>query len=243
MRLTLSERRRIVANMIRKPSGRAQLAEAMKEPLRNYRDYEAVGRRAFMVDPLEPGQLAYYDKDVDVPAWVVSEDGQDVLCIVKGTRVSVGLFEIATNPMIPITQIFQRKFDLEARVKAKTKAEIFRKEDTKIFSMLLAMVQAGTHPNPVIPVDVSATPVTIDHFSEAMSLIESHGNIRCANIFMNPGNMKILRALGKDYFEPAITNELLRTGFVGTIMGCQIHTTRFLALLGSCSLVNRSSSV
>jgi len=227
--MSLARRRQIISQLVRTPAGRHQLAASLQEPLREYRDYEAVGRRAFMIDQLPDGTLPYYDKDVDTPAYVVGEEGEDVLVVVKGERIYIPMFEIATNPMISITQMKERKFDLESRVKTKTKAEVFRKEDEKVFALFQTVVEAGSAPNPPIEVDVPGTSVTIDHFSNAMALIEAHGHIRCANIFMNPANMKVLRAVGKDYFEPAYTQELLRTGFVGTIFGCQIHTTPALS--------------
>lgn len=221
--LTVAEKQKIVANMIRTPSGRQTLAASLQEPLREFRDYEAVGRRAFMIDQLADGALPYYDKDVDTPAWVVGEEGEDVILVTKPDRIFIPMFEVATLARIPITQIKQRKFDLENRVKTKTKAEIFRKEDNKIFTLFNTVVNASGGPNPKQV--VASASCTIDHFSAAMSQIERHGNIRCANIFMNQANMKILRKLGKDYYEPAITAELLRTGFVGTLFGCQIHTS------------------
>lgn len=221
--LTTAERQKIIASYLKTSSGRMQLAQSMVQPLRNYRDYEAVGRRAFMVDELQEGALPYYDKDVDTTAFVIGEEGQDVVRVAKGDRVFVPLFEIAANPMIPMTQIKQRRYDVESRVKTKVKTDIFKQEDIKIFGLFDAMVTSVSHPNAIIP--IAAADVTIDHFSLAMSQIESWGNVRAARVFMNQANMKILRKVGKDYFDPATTNELLKTGFIGTIFGMEIHTS------------------
>jgi len=225
--ITAAEKRKIVAGLLKTPEGRASLAAALQEPLRTFRDYEAVGRRAFMVDPLGDGQLPYYDKDPKLTAYVVGEEGEDLMDVVKGDRIFVPLFEIAGNPQIPLTQVKMRKYDVEARVKQSAKNEIFRVEDQKIFKMFTTIANDANHVHS--PVTATAADATIDDFSEAMALVEKQNGLRCANIFMNPGNMKIVRRLGKDYFEPSTTAELLRTGRMGNIFGATVNVSPEIA--------------
>ena len=223
MRLTKAEKQKIIAGLIKTPVGRQEIASSLVEPLRKYRDYESVGRRAFMIDQLADGALPCYDKDPELKAFTVGEEGQDPIEIVKGDRVFVPLREIATNPTIPMTQIKARKYDVENRVQVKSKSELFREEDEMIFSLFSAVANKEDAVN--TPVVVAEADMTIDHFSEAMGQIESHGNVRCANIFMNPRHMKTMRKIGKDYFEPATTSELLKTGQMGDIFGAVVHTS------------------
>jgi hypothetical protein len=82
------------------------------QPLRLRRDYSAVGRKTFLVEQLPDGALPIYDKDPDVTAFVVGEEGENILAIQKPRRVIFPLFEIASNPEIPLTQIKERRFDL-----------------------------------------------------------------------------------------------------------------------------------
>jgi len=221
--MTKAEKRKIIAKLMRTPEGRAEIAVSLQEPLRQFRDYETVGRRAFVVDQLPDGSLPYYDKDPDLKAYVVGEEGTDVTEIIKNDRVFVPLREIATNPMIPLTQIKARKYDVEARVQTKAKSELFRSEDEMIFNMFEHISSDPDAAN--TPIAVEADKVSIDHFSEAIGQIEEHGNIRCANIFMNAANMKIIRKLGMDYFEPSTTSELLKTGQMGSLFNAVIHTS------------------
>ena len=223
MRISKAEKRKMIAKLMKTPDGRAEIAASLEEPLKEFRDYETVGRRAFMVDQLPDGALPYYDKDPNFTAYTVGEEGTDVTEVIKGDRVFVPLREIATNPMIPLTQIKARKYDVESRVQTKAKSEMFKEEDEMIFGLFEKIVTDNNAIN--TPISVVTANATIDHFSDAIGQIEEHGNVRCANIFMNAGNMKIIRKLGKDYFEPATTSELLKTGQMGSLFNATIHTT------------------
>jgi hypothetical protein len=75
------------------------------------RDYSAVGRKAYLVEDLEDGALPLYDKDPIVPAYAVAESGNSIAVLVDSQRVVAQLFEIATLPMIPLTQIRERRYD------------------------------------------------------------------------------------------------------------------------------------
>ena len=95
----------IISEYIKTAAGRAKLAASMIQPLRLRRDYTAVGRKTFLVEQLPDGALPIYDKDPEVTAFVVGEEGQNILAIQKPRRVIFPLFEIASNPEIPLTQI------------------------------------------------------------------------------------------------------------------------------------------
>jgi hypothetical protein len=221
--MSKAEKRKIIAKLMKTPEGRSEIAANLQEPLREFRDYETVGRRAFMVDQLPDGALPYYDKDPKLKAYTVGEEGTDITEVIKGDRVFVPLREIATNPMIPLTQIKARKYDVESRVQTKAKSEMFKEEDEMIFNMFEHITSDADAIN--VPIAVTSAAATIDHFSDAIGQIEEHGNVRCANIFMNAANMKIIRRLGKDYFEPATTSELLKTGQMGSLYNATIHTS------------------
>ncbi len=222
-KISAAKRDAIIASLMTTAAGRNRIAAELTQPLRKYQDYEAVGRSAFMLDNLPASQRPYYDKDIDTPAFIIGEDGETIMSQVKGESIYVPLMVISANPEIPLTQTQDRRFDVQNRVKTKAKTEVFREEDRKIFALMRQAVTGASVPN--APLSVLAKDATVDHFSEAISLIERHGMLRCRNIYMNPSNMKIIRRLGKDYFEPSLTGELLRNGFVGTLMGAAIHTS------------------
>ena len=108
-------KQKLIGDYIKTPQGRQKLAASMTQPLRTRRDYMSVGRKTFLVEELPDGALPIYDKDPDVTAYVVGEEGENILAITKPRRVIFPLFEIASNPEIPLTQIKERRFDLIER--------------------------------------------------------------------------------------------------------------------------------
>ena len=80
-------KQRIIGEYVKTPSGRAKLAASMTQPLRTRRDYSSVGRKTFLVEQLPDGALPINDKDPDVTAYVVGEEGENILAIQKPRRV------------------------------------------------------------------------------------------------------------------------------------------------------------
>ena len=150
-------KQKIIGDYIKTAAGRAKLAASMTQPLRTRRDYMSVGRKTFLVEQLPDGALPIYDKDPDVTAFVVGEEGENILAITKPRRVIFPLFEIASNPEIPLTQIKERRFDLIERSQDLARAMIQAAEDERVFAVLDAIavngfdsIPGGT--NPDIPV-------------------------------------------------------------------------------------------
>lgn len=57
-------REMIIARALDTAEGRAALAKAMVEPLKQSLNYQAIGRRLLMVDELPQGALARYERDI-----------------------------------------------------------------------------------------------------------------------------------------------------------------------------------
>jgi len=224
MAITDLKRKQLVAKYMKTPEGRVQLSAAMNQPLKQFQDYEAIGRRALLVDPLANGDLPYYDKDVDTVAYLIGEDGESINAIITDIdRVFVPLFEVATLVRIPFTQLNQRRYDLEGRVKERTRIDVFRKEDAKIFSALIAAVTSASAVNPIGT--VAAADITFDDVSDMMSDIEQHGSNRVTNIFINGSNITVFRKILKDIFDPITVGEIVKSGVIGTALGAKINVS------------------
>jgi len=222
-------KQRIISEYIKTPRGRARLAASMTQPLRMRRDYSAVGRKTFLVEDLPDGALPIYDKDPEVTAYVVGEEGENILAIQKPRRVLFPLFEIASNPEIPLTQIKERRFDMIDRAQVLAKSQVQAAEDERVFAVLDAIatngfdsVAGGT--NADIPV---IAPLSAAVIADAMGLVERH-DLHAARIYMNQRDFTDIRKFGRDVFDPESQRELVRTGLVGTIYGCQIVTSRLV---------------
>lgn len=220
--LTASQRQAKMTKMLLSKQGRNRVAAEISEPLRQLRDYESVGRRAFQIDPLPDGALPIYDKDVETPAFVVGEEGRSIQRVIHGERIMIAPFEIASNPTIPFTQVKERRFDVLNRIKTKTRSEIFRKEDSLIFQSM----DAATATNPDNPlISVTAANFNIQTMADAFAEVEKHDHF-VDKVFMNAKNYKMLRNAGRDYLDPETQRELLKTGLMGELWGAQVYTSR-----------------
>ena len=222
-------KQRIIGDLIKPPAGRAKLAASMTQPLRTRRDYAAVGRKTFLVEQLPDGALPIYDKDPDVTAFVVGEEGQNILAITKPRRVIFPLFEIASNPEIPLTQIKERRFDLIERSQNLARAQIQAAEDERTFAVLDSIATAGfdslaAQLNPDIPV---VAPISSAVLADAYSLIERH-DLRVARVYLNARDYSDFRKFGRDLLDIESQATLLKTGIMATLWGAQVVTYRLV---------------
>jgi len=220
---------KIIGDYIKTPQGRAKLASSMTQPLRLRRDYSAVGRKTFMVEQLPDGALPIYDKDPDVTAYVVGEEGENIVSITKPRRVIFPLFEIASNPEIPLTQIKERRYDLIERAQDLARAQIQAAEDERVFSVLDAIATNGFDSvpggiNPDIPV---VAPISGGVLADAYANIERH-DLRVARVFMNAKDYADLRKFGRDILDIETQRDLLKTGLMATLWGAQIIVSRLV---------------
>jgi HK97 family phage major capsid protein len=222
-------KQKLISEYIKTPQGRSKLAASLTQPLRLRRDYTSVGRKTFLVEQLPDGALPIYDKDPDVTAYVIGEEGENILAITKPRRVIFPLFEIASNPEIPLTQIKERRFDLIERSQDLARAQIQAAEDERVFAVLDAIATAGFDSvpggiNPDIPV---VAPISGAVLADAFALIERH-DLRVARVYMNARDYADIRKFGRDILDVESQATLLKTGLQATIWGAQVITSRIV---------------
>lgn len=222
-------KQKIISEYIKTPAGRQKLAASMVQPLRTRRDYTSVGRKTFLVEQLPDGALPIYDKDPDVTAYVVGEEGENILAIQKPVRVFFPLFEIASNPEIPLTQIRERRFDLIERAQNLAKAQIQAAEDERVFTVMDSVAVSGFdnlsgQTNPDIQV---VAPVNSSVLADAFAEIERH-DLRVARIFMNARDYGDIRKFGQEILDIESQATLLKTGLMATLWGAQIIVSRLV---------------
>jgi HK97 family phage major capsid protein len=229
MQVSNQVKQQLISDYIKTAAGRAKLAASMVQPLRLRRDYTAVGRKTFLVEQLPDGALPIYDKDPEVAAFVVGEEGQNIVSIQKPRRVIFPLFEVASNPEIPLTQIKERRFDLIERSQDLAKAQIQAAEDERVFAVLDAIavsgfdtLAGGTNPDVAVVAPISPS-VLADAFAE----VERH-DLRVARIYMNAVDYADIRKFGRDILDIESQATLLKTGLQATLWGAQIITSRLV---------------
>jgi hypothetical protein len=222
-------KQQIIGEYIKTAAGRAKLAASMIQPLRLRRDYTAVGRKTFLVEQLPDGALPIYDKDPEVTAFVVGEEGENILAIQKPRRVIFPLFEVASNPEIPLTQIKERRFDLIERSQDLAKAQIQAAEDERVFAVLDSIAVSGfdTLPGQTNPDVAVVAPVSPAVLADAFAEIERN-DLRVARIYMNATDYADVRKWGRDILDIESQATLLKTGLQAVLWGAQIITSRLI---------------
>jgi hypothetical protein len=219
---------KLISDYIGSAAGRAKLAASMTQPLRLRRDYMAVGRKTFLVEQLPDGALPIYDKDPDVTAFVVGEEGENIIAVTKPRRVIFPLFEIASNPEIPLTQVKERRFDLIERAQDLARAQIQAAEDERVFATMDAVATNGFDSLGNVNADIPVVaPISGDVLADAYSLIERH-DLRVARVFMNARDYADLRKFGRDILDIETQRDLLKTGLMATLWGAQIIVSRLV---------------
>jgi hypothetical protein len=222
-------REKLVDQFIGSQSGRKRLAASMIQPLRERRDYSSVGRKTFLVEQIPDGALALYDKDPDVIAYVIGEEGESITAVAKPRRVFFPLFEIAALPKAPLTQVKERRYDLLKRMQDLGKAQVQAAEDDRVFSIMDAIAVNGFDSlpggtNPDIPVVAPISPAIL---ADAFAEIELH-DLRVARVFMNARDYADIRKFGRDVLDIESQATLWKTGMMATGWNAQFIVSRLV---------------
>jgi hypothetical protein len=224
-----SIKERIVDKYIGSAAGRKRLAASMVQSLRERRDYSSVGRKTFLVEQLPDGALPIYDKDPDVTAFVIGEEGGSITAMAKPRRVIFPLFEIAALPKAPLTQVKERRYDLLKRMQDLGKAQVQAAEDDRVFSIMDAIaingfdsLPGGT--NPDIPVVAPISPAIL---ADAFAEIETH-DLRVARVYMNATDYADIRKFGRDVLDIESQATLWKTGMMATGWNAQFIVSRLV---------------
>ena len=160
---------------------------------------------------------------------MVGEEGENILAIQKPRRVIFPLFEIASNPEIPLTQIKERRFDLIERSQDLAKAQIQAAEDARVFAVLDSIAVSGfdTLPGQTNPDVAVVAPISPSVLADAFAEIERH-DLRVARIYMNAVDYADIRKFGRDILDIESQATLLKTGLQAVLWGAQIIISRLV---------------
>jgi hypothetical protein len=233
----------MLGQLLKTAGGRQKLAASLGPSLRRRRDYMSIARKALMVETLPDGALPIYDKEFDtaamtvgstpgssfVEAFVVGEEGGDIVRVTKPKRVTVPTFEIVSNPMIPITQIKERRFDLVARALNLAKAEVGAQEDGYVFGLFdaVATAAAGKSTNdPIYNADIAINaPIDINSMADGFGQVQRH-DLSVAFVFFNPRDYTDLLKWTQQNIDRETQRKLLKTGVMGYLWGATLLQSR-----------------
>ena len=198
------------------PANRQKFAAAMIPLILERLDYEGFGRQVLMTHEVPQGQIINYEKDVNIAAVVIQEDGQTPEARVKGDRIFPPTFQIVANPRIPLNEIYQRQFDIVDRTHDKALFQIMLQEDRAVMSALYA---AANIENTTTTITTTVGKTVINALAE---MVERH-RLLVDKFLMNRAELTDLRNnINVIDFSPEISRDVLLTGIFGQVYGYNI---------------------
>lgn len=231
---TDEQRDELIKRALLTQEGKIALGQAMANPIRRNLDYQGVGRRVLVIDPLPQGALPVYDRDIDVAAVVVSSNGAAPESRVFGDRVTVPEFEVIANPTVRIAEVRRRRFNVIDRAQQKARQEIQAQEDANIFAALdyaadnllggentaQDIADAG-----LLKRDLSEIKVQVDRWDLVTTKFLM--NILEFNDILNWGSGGGQGASGGEV-DPVTMREILQTGLYAHLWGADIIVSKIV---------------
>lgn len=221
--LSTEEKHQLFAQVVDSPEGRQIIAEAMVEPIRRALEYQAIGRKLLLVDPLPQGSNARYERDPAATAHVIARRGAAPQQIIEGEEFFVPLFEIAAYPSVRLSEIKARRFFIVDRAQIKAKEALQKEEDTNVFNTLIAAVN-----NRGDQIVTNVGPLALSSINTACMYVEEH-DLVAAKIVVHARLYAQIRGFGKTIFDEASTREILTTGLYGHLYTADIHVSSRMA--------------
>jgi hypothetical protein len=229
------QRDEMIKQALMTQEGKIALGQAMATPIRRNLDYQGVGRKALVVDPLPQGALPVYDRDIDVAAVVVSSNGTAPESRVFGDRVTIPEFEIVSNPTVRIAEVKRRRFNVIDRAQQKARQEIQAQEDANVFSALEFAGQSTLGgENSKQDLDSGATGVLQKNGMLNLKRQIDRWDLVTSKYFLNINEFTDILswesagAAGASQVDPVTQRELLQTGLYGHIFGADIIVSKIV---------------
>ena len=182
-------------------------------------DYEGFIRQVYRTHTLAQGQINSYEKDVNVTALIIQEDGQTIESVVKGNRIFPPEFLVTARPIITISEIAQRQYDIVDRTHDKTTFQIMLKEDRQ---GLRELYQASTLENSQINITSTVSKSVL----ETLQLEVERHRLLVDKFIMNRAELGDLKKnINAIDYDPITSRDLLLTGIFGSIWGVNIFVT------------------
>lgn len=234
--LSDSQRDELIKQALQTQEGKIALGQAMANPIRRNLDYQGVGRKALVVDPLPQGALPVYDRDIDVRAVVISSNGSAPESRVFGDRVTVPEFEIVSNPTVRIAEVKRRRFNVIDRAQQKARQEIQAQEDANVFVALDFAgddTKGGENQAQVLDNGITTTELSKTGLLNLKRQIDRWDMVT-AKYFMNINqftdmlNWESAGHQGASQVDPVTQREILQTGLYAHIFGADIIVTKIV---------------
>lgn len=220
---TMEQKDFALSKLLKTEAGRVQIAQTMIEPIRSSRDYVAIGRKFIFVDRIPQGAPIWYDKDISIPAVIMSKRGTVPRTQVEGTRVDITneVYAVASFPRIPILETAVRRFNILERTQIKARSQIAEQEDSQIFSAI-ETAATGTGANTVVNSTGGLNRTTLN---QMFGQVEQQ-DVPVNAVLLHPLQYKDLRGWTTTEFDPVTQREVLKAGLLGNIWGADVYRSK-----------------
>jgi len=213
---SLEDQQRILEQAMATPQNWLKFGQEMVPLILRELDYEGFIRNVFFTHNVSFGKIIKYEKDINVTALVVADDGQAIESRVKGTRVFPPEFGVTSQPIISLKEIAIRDYDVVDRARDKATFQIMLKEDRNGLRLLY---QGSQIENNIINIAGSVTKNTIEsivHEVEKWGLIVD-------KLIMNRTEFGELRAsMNAMDYDPLTSREAWLTGIFTNFWGMKV---------------------
>ena len=163
-----------------------------------------------------------YDKDIDVPAYVISKRGKVDEWTVEGEYVEPSTWEIFSPAEIRLKEIQQRRFNILDRTQEKIRIAMQLQEDDQFLALLATTTLANTTNNAV----TTSTTGCDKYFLNSLASVVQDHDLPCYGYLMRFSSFKDIRGWDNTEFDPVTMREVLETGLYGTIWGIDLIVSR-----------------
>jgi hypothetical protein len=182
-------------------------------------DYEGFIRQVFKTHEVAQGQIISYEKDINVTALIIQEDGQTIEAVVKGNRVFPAEFWVTAFPKINMAEIAKRQFDIVDRTHDKATFQIMLQEDR---NGLRELYQASNLENSRITISSTINKSVL----ESMQFEVERHRLICDKFLMNRAELgDFKRNINSMDYDPITSRDILLTGIFGNIWGVNIFVS------------------
>jgi len=179
-------------------------------------DYEGFIRQVFKTHEVAQGQIISYEKDVNVTALVIQEDGQTIETVVKGNRVFPPEFWVTAFPKINMAEIARRQYDIVDRTHDKATFQIMLQEDR---SGLAELYAASSLENDQITISSTINKTVLENIQVE---VERH-RLLVDKFIMNRNELGDLKKnINAIDYDPITSRDILLTGIFASIWGVNI---------------------
>ena len=210
-------RREILAAAMNDEQGMKLVAQELALPIKELLDYEGFARKTFRVRKLAQAELFRLPRDIRSVAYVIGGDGMTPEARIHGKYITPEEYKVTSFPTIDIADIYQLNFDVLDRAQDTAKQEIELWEDKAAVNLIDAAAQAFND-------TVTFASLNISAFEAIKYQVERHRLI-AENFMINRAELSDIITTMSTAVDPVTERELILSGYIGNVLGCQILTT------------------